>query len=936
MAGMAARAQHIPVTGQVRDSLTAEPLEGAAIRIFLTDSTLVTGTVAGSDGRFRCKVAPDRKYLVNVSFLGYVEQWRTLAPTRQTDSLQLGRFDMAVDAVRLQETKVSVQQLMIVTKGDTIIYNADAFKPGETDLLKDLFKKIPGIEVEDGKVTVNGKPVSRILINGEDFFGTDASKTLENLPAYMVQDVKAYEKEDERNRITRFDDGQREQVLDVTLKRKYLNLWLANAAAGYGTKNKYIGRLFANRFDDNRRISAYGAASNTNDRFQAKSDGDWNQGSRSNGTMDFTSGGIDMLYKNRKHVNDRNYVKLTGNASITNEVMTDKGGRFAESILAGIPSFSMTDNSYRTRNLKGASSFHLDWRPSDASFVTLSPTVSYGKNRGTTNWRSGTWNENPYTRAESPLDSIQVRPSLFGETLVNSNVCDSKDDGNQWMAQMWFWANYWVTSDGCNFTLRGDLNYTNNTGNRYEREDYKYYQPGQEKRNEFRNIYTRHPSSFASGRFFLDYVHVFKHGLHLRGTYGLYKGYLDNRGNYRYRLDGLGTPWNDPAKAELGLRPDDQEALNRAFDLANSYDQEVYGIHHWIETGLNWNWKNKLSVFGQFGLQPYTDVADYRGHGVEKRLSKSYLYIAPAARIKYTTDSLGTVEFAYNNSFTGDYMLNNLIDVTDDTDPLNIRKGNPNLKGYYTNNFEWKYDLFTRRKQSYNIRLNHSYKTGAVSYLRCYDPATGITVTRPENIEGERNWNLFANINLPLDEKNRWNLSANLGGSTNRNVEYSMLNDATESARDVVRTYNVSPSLHLKYQQEKLYLNCSAYTSYTTLDSQLGLNEQAITRVGCSPYAQVDLPWNIRASTQLTINRLYGYADPSMNRTYTLWDFQINKTCLRQKNLTLSLTGKDILGQLKNYGSQFTSTGRRLWWNSGTIHYVMFSVQYKLYPPKKS
>lgn len=931
-----AHAQHIPVTGQVCDSLTAEPLTGSTVRIFLTDSTLVAGAVAGTDGRFRCKVTPGRKYLMNVSFLGYADLWRILTPSQQTDSLSVGRLNLKVDAVRLKETEVAVQQLMIVTKGDTIVYNADAFKPGETDLLKDLFKKIPGIEVENGKVTVNGKAVNRILINGEDFFGTDASKALENLPAYMVQDVKAYEKEDEKNRITKFDDGEREQVLDVTLKRKYLNLWLANAAAGYGTKDTYFGRLFANRFDDNHRLSAYGAASNTNERFNVGGDGAWNRSTRTNGTMDFTSGGIDVLLKNRKQINEPNYVKLTGNANVTNELMTDKGGSFSESVLAGIPSFTMTDNGYRTRDLGFSSSFHLDWRPSDASFVTLTPTVKYGKNRGTVYWRSGTWNENPYTRAESPLDSMQARPSLFGETLVNSIVGDSKDDGKRWEARMNIWANYWTRSDGCNVTLRGDLTYTDNRGNSHNREDYKYYQPGQEERNEFRNIYTQSPSSFVSGRFFLDYVHVFKNGLRLRGTYGLYKAYHDNRANNRYRLDELGDPWNDPIKAELGLRPDDQEALNRVIDLANSYDKELYGTHHWIETGLNWSWKNKLSVFGQFGLQPYSDVVDYRRGDLEKHLSKSYLHIAPSARIKYTTDSLGTVELAYYNSFTGDYMLSNLLDVTDDTNPLNIRKGNPDLEGYYTHNFEWKYSLFNRRKQSYNLRVNHSYTTGSVSYLRSYDPATGVTVIRPENTEGGRNWSLSANVNLPLDEKNRWNLSAGLTGNTSRNVEYSMLSDATESARDVVRTYNVSPSLQLSFRREKLYVSCNAYTSYATLDSRLGLNEQAITRVGCSPYAQVDLPWNLRASTRLTVNRLYGYDDPSMNRAFTLWDFQIDKTCLRQKNLTFSLTGKDILGQLTNYGSRFTSTGRYSSWSTGTTNYVMFSVQYKLLPPKKS
>lgn len=935
MAGLSCRAQSVSVSGQVCDSLTAEPLEGAAVRVFLTDSTLVTGVAAGKDGKFVCKVAPGRKYLLNVSFLGYVGQWRMVAPSLQTDSMPLGRFRLVADVVRLKETQVAVQQLMIITKGDTIVYNADAFKPGETDLLKDLFKKIPGIEIEGNSVKVNGKPVSRILINGEDFFGNDASKALENLPAYMVKDVKAYEKEDEKNRITRFDDGQREQVLDVTLKAKYLNAWLANVAAGYGTEDMYMGRLFANRFDEKHRISAYGATANTNERPRADGSGQWNVGTRTNGTMDFVSGGVDVLYGNRKAVNDRNYVKLTGKVAADNEIMTDRGGRFVEQYRAGVSSYSLEDNGYRDRNFSLKSSFQLDWRPSTSSFITLTPSLGYGKGNGKGWSRSGTWNENPYALSVAPLDSLLANPALFGTTAVNSRL----DDGRQYHeyrdASLGFWANWWVTSDGCNFTLRGDLQYRNEKTDDYDREGYNYYQPGQEERDEFRNIYARSPASFRSGRFFLDYVHVFKNGLRLRGTYGLYKGYHDDRGHYRYRLDELGDPWDDPTKVVLGLRPDDVEMLVRALDMRNSYDSELHGTHHWIETGLNWDWKKKVSIFGQFGVQPYTDVVDYRRDGVSKHLSKSYLHIAPSARIKYVTDSLGTLEFNYYNSFTGDYMLRNLIDMTDDTDPLNIRMGNPNLKGYYTHKFGGKYSHFNKRKQNFSLSLSHSYGTGAVSYVQRYDPSTGITVIRPENTEGDRDWHLSGSVNLPLDKKNRWNLSPGFDGRTYRSVEYSMLSGATESARDVVRTYHISPRLQLSYRQDKFGASCNTSFRISALDSRLGLNERSIRTVSCYGYAWGNLPGSIRVHTTVSLSRPYGYDDPSMNRAYTVWDILVEKTCLRKKNLTLTLSAHDILRQRMNHGSYLSGDRRTAWWGVGTTDYVMFGFNYKLQSKKK-
>lgn len=932
----AVQAQQVSVTGLVRDTLTREPLEGATVRFLAADSTLVGGAITGREGRFVCRVPAGGRYLLNVSFMGYVLRWRVVStPRKGVDTLSLAPFDMAVDAVRLKETEVAVQQLMIVTRGDTLIYNADAFKPGDTDMLRDLFKRIPGLEVDGGQVKINGKAVSRILINGDDFFGTDALKALDNLPAYMADEVKAYEKENEKNRITKFDDGLREQVLDVTLKRKYLDSWLANATGAYGTKNTYVGHLFANRFDECHRVSAYGAVNNINERGTAAGNGNWNVGTRSNGDMKYQSGGVDMLYRNGTDVNKPNYVRLTGNASVTNENMGDRSGMSKESLLPGFSSFVLSEGAYRDRGLGVSSRFQLDWRPSKSSFVSLYPALTYKHSQGHSASRGGTWNVNPYESSAAPLDSLLADPDRFGTDAVNSRMSRNRDESESVRAELGVWANWWVTSDGCNFTLRGDLDYRNSVFKSYSQENYTYYQtqPGED--TDFRNVYTRSPSSFWSARFYLHYTHVFKSGVRLRGTYGLYKSYHDDRGHYRYRLDSLDAPWNNPVTAVLGWRPDDLEALARALDLQNSYDSELHGTHQWFELGLNWVWQKKLTLFAQLGLQPYTDVVDYRRNGVEKHLSKSYFFINPVLKTKYATDSLGTVEFEYNTDFTGDYMLRNLIDVTDDTDPLNIRKGNPDLEGYYTHRFDLKYNLFNKRHQYFNVRLNHTLTSSSVGYVQRYDPATGVTVSRPENMEGNRDWSASVYVTLPLDAKNRWALSPNLSGNHYRSVAYTRLSGATESVRDVIRIRQLTPGLNLSYTREKFNVSCNTSVGLTDQHSRLGVGEQTVTTLTCTPSAWVMLPGSVRLSTSVRVKSAFGYDDPEMNRTLTVWRMSAERTFLRKKNLTLRVLANDLLGQFRNDGIRVYDNYRTSWWSQGTVNYVMFSLSYKLQSKKK-
>ena len=174
----------------------------------------------------------------------------------------------------------------MVVKGDTLIYNADAFQLAEGSMLDGLIKLLPGFQLRDGQITVNGQYVSSLLVNGEDFFRGDPRVALENLPAYMVNKVKVYRKEYPWSFITKGKDERKEDlplVVDVNLKREYSIGWVGNVGAGYGSANRYLGRVFGLRFTDHSRLALYGNANNTNDTREPGTSGNWNANGAASG-----------------------------------------------------------------------------------------------------------------------------------------------------------------------------------------------------------------------------------------------------------------------------------------------------------------------------------------------------------------------------------------------------------------------------------------------------------------------------------------------------------------------------------------------------------------------------------------------------------------------------------------------------------------------------
>lgn len=263
LCSLAASAQQATISGVVSDSITNEKIAFASVRLFSqTDSSYIKGTSTNEKGAFRLQ-ATAGKYAVEVSFLGYKSQRQHISLTKE--NLNLGNIYLLNDSLMLDEAVIIAKVPDVQVKGDTIEYNAEAYISDENALLQDIVKKLPGIEVdENGNLTANGKPITKILVDGKEFFDNDIKMALENLPANMIKKLQLFKEESENTKVTGFKDGEEQQVLNLKIKDEYKRNLFGDARLGYGNNDTYSNRLMANYMHDNNQFSVIGNMNNVN------------------------------------------------------------------------------------------------------------------------------------------------------------------------------------------------------------------------------------------------------------------------------------------------------------------------------------------------------------------------------------------------------------------------------------------------------------------------------------------------------------------------------------------------------------------------------------------------------------------------------------------------------------------------------------------------
>lgn len=293
-------AQDYKLHGSVVDNFHKQPIKGLYVALLRPDSTVVSAcSVTYYDypprTTFDLPVEEEGKYILRFSMIGYQTTYKEIDVrfTKRSYEVRAGIFEIGEQVYKLKGTSVVATKIKMVFRGDTVQYNADAFQVAEGSMLDALVDQLPGVKLENGgQIFVNGKYVDELLLNGKSFFKGDPTVALKNLPAYMVNKIKVYDKVGDGSLFAHRDMGDKKYVMDVHLKKIYSIGWIANAELGGGTEERYMVRLFGLRFTANSRLAAFANLNNTNDNRRPGNNGNWRPGDTPAGLQTTQVGGL--------------------------------------------------------------------------------------------------------------------------------------------------------------------------------------------------------------------------------------------------------------------------------------------------------------------------------------------------------------------------------------------------------------------------------------------------------------------------------------------------------------------------------------------------------------------------------------------------------------------------------------------------------------------
>jgi len=253
------------LTGMVTDTMGVPLPYTTVVILKQQDSSMLSYAISDELGGFEMEKIPSGDYILKLSFMGYQNQTKQIKVTGTNKEVYVGAIIMKDERNSLNELIVEGEQIPIVFKRDTVEYNAGSFKTKKNDNVEGLLEKMPGIEVDqDGNVTAHGKTVTKVLVDGKEFFGDDPKIATKNIPADAIDKVQVFDKKSELSDFTGVDDGIRERTINLTLKEDRKQGYFGDAYGGVGYEDKYEAKLNLNRFSKTAQFTSLLMANNVN------------------------------------------------------------------------------------------------------------------------------------------------------------------------------------------------------------------------------------------------------------------------------------------------------------------------------------------------------------------------------------------------------------------------------------------------------------------------------------------------------------------------------------------------------------------------------------------------------------------------------------------------------------------------------------------------
>ncbi len=679
------------IAGKIVDQETKEPVPQANVRILQQkDSVYFNGVASDLEGNFAISV-PFGNYIVHITYVGHNDFFRNVTINNANRTVNLGSVGLGTDNILLDAAVVTAKAPEIVIRGDTVEYNADSYKVTESAVLEDLLKKMPGVEVDsEGKITVNGREIKKIMVDGEEFFSSDPKVASKNLPAKMVDKLQVLDRRTDMAQMTGFDDGDEETVINLMVRPGMKEGLFGNAFVGYGTKGRYEGNTMVNYMKDKNQYTALGGFNNTN-----------NAGFSDLASSMFGSGGGGGR---RMFFGGQNGITTSGNAGFNfSQQFSSKlklGGNLrygltdnntlskthTQNILSSGNTIENEENSNNNYSQNFNMDMRLEWTPDTLTKIIFNPEGSVYNNRRT------------------ELSDFSTTTETIGDSI---NYGDSKynSDGNGKNLSARLDVSRTLGKKGriLSVQLRGGMSDSENRGTNLSNTFYNGTKPDDIIDQRFINT-----NDSKNWRGYISYVEPLGNNNAIQFAY-----------QYRQNI----------SESDKDTRVKDASGNYTVLDEQYSKRLENNFTNQAIELNFQAVRKKYDYTIG-FSVQPSSSQSKtFIGENKISDFTRDVINYAPMAQFNYRWTRQHNLRLRYFGN-TNQPSVSQLSPVVDVSNPLNITYGNPDLKP----SFEHRLNL---RYQNFNPEKNRSMGLfGDIRYLN--------------NVAGNWNANGRMMLNVPL------------------------------------------------------------------------------------------------------------------------------------------------------------------------------------------
>jgi len=888
------------VSGKVINAKDKTPVDFATVAIkSLKDSSVVATGQTSPDGTFSFKNIAPGKYRAIVAYLGLKTNSKNFEITSTKVPVSIGQIEMNDDGLNLNTVTIKADAPAVIVKKDTLEFDAKQMKVRENAVVEDLLKKLPGVEVaKDGSVKAQGETITKVKVDGKEFFGSDPLLATKNLPADMVDKIQVIDELSEQAQFSGVDDGTRNKILNITTKSGMKKGYFGNSTVGYGTNDRYDASLNVNKFDNDQQMSFIGQFNNVNK--QSFGQG----GGLGNG---FGGGGRMMGGGNSSSSNGNGIT--TTNAAGLNFADTYKDGTQIQGSYFFNKAGSENDQRSTTQNLLGAQvtngfentksnsnrtnhrfNFMIDTKLDSTTTIKVQPNFSYTETDGLTSSNydrilnptshtAGTQNQNSKSTVPNFSNNLLIRKKFArrGRTFslnVNTSISDSYSDLYNNVAENKFIGG--VTSPN----NINQLNHTNaNSIN-----------------NTVRAVYTEPLSKTTSLEF--NYQNGYIHSNQVRDVY--------NFNSASGQFDLVDQTYSNTYE---------NRTLTNAAGISFTQTQKKYNFN----IGLAAQQTNRENDNLTTGLVR----------------TQNFVNLTPSANFRYNFSNSRRLNIRYRGQTTQP-SISQIQPIPDNTNTQFVYIGNPGLRPAFNNSLMFNYNNFDFAKsRMFFVFVNLNQTSNAIgnsSYtiLDQTDKNYGKIATNYINVDGVYSGNASINLGLPLLPEKKLNLNASLNGSYNRNVNFSTATGRQEDlTKNITNTISLTNKYSLVTNVNKFDLTGGISGTYNRATYSVNANQNT-TYYTLNPSFDVSyvFPGNIRLAVDLDYIKNTG-GGASYNSDYTLVNSYISRQFFKKRG-TFKIAVNDALNQ--NQGISRTTINNTITDLNYTVlkRYYMFSFTYSL------